>query len=346
MEQEDVSWYIHYPLYLLSLLYGLAIRVRFFLYSSGILHARKLPCKVISIGNITVGGSGKTPMAIFMAEYLANRGLRTAIVSRGYGGSLKGGEAIVSDGSNILLGPKEAGDEPYLMAKKLRDVIVAVGANRYKIGSDIINRFKTQCIILDDGFQHIRLKREMDILLIDSARGFGNSYLIPRGILREPLDGIGRADVLMIKNNNKKDLYLGAKVPTISFHYRPTRLEGLDGESKMDISVLKRKRVFAMAGIANPEAFIKTLKDTGAEVISTLFYPDHHWYSLHDLKDIKEKIKRMQGGVELVVTTEKDMARLRHLPDPGINIYAVGVELIIEDLAAFQDVLAPLVGET
>jgi tetraacyldisaccharide 4'-kinase len=317
------------------------------LYSSGILRAKKLPCKVISIGNITVGGSGKTPMAIFTAEYLANRGLRTAIISRGYGGSFKGGGAIVSDGSSVLLGPKEAGDEPYLMAKKLKDVIVAIGTNRYKVGSDIINRFKTQFIILDDGFQHIRLKREMDILLIDSARGFGNKHLIPRGILREPLDGIGRADVLMMKNNDKKDLCLGENIPTISFHYRPTRLESLDGESKMDISVLKGKKVLAMAGIANPEAFIKTLKDTGAKVISTLFYPDHHWYSLHDLEEIKEKIKRMQGGVELVVTTEKDMVRLRHLPDTGLNnIYAVGIELIIEDLAAFQDALAPLVGET
>jgi tetraacyldisaccharide 4'-kinase len=347
MEGERVVWPLSTSLYLLSLIYSRAVKARLSLYSRGLLPAKKLPCRVISVGNITVGGSGKTPMTIFLADYLRKKGCRTVVVSRGYGNTLKGGIGVVSDGTKTILTPRKGGDEPYLMSKRLKGVPVVVGGDRYSAGLAAIGRFDPHCIILDDGFQHLRLKRDLNILLFDSSRGIGNGHLLPRGILREPLDGIGRADLVMIKGNGKEGFAPAGDLPTVSFRYRPAGLVSLGGERE-DVSLLQGKRVIAVAAIANPSSFVNTLKECGAEVLSTLFYPDHHWYGREDIGRIREEANRFKGRAGMIVTTEKDMVRLggmAAMKRVGLETYALPVEVVIDDMKRLEELLDPLIAE-
>ncbi|MBI5810633.1 MAG: tetraacyldisaccharide 4'-kinase, partial [Deltaproteobacteria bacterium] len=182
MRDEHTGLAPHIALYLLSILYGASVRMRASLFAIGLIKTKRLPCRVVSIGNLTVGGSGKTPMVMHMADILQKKGRRVVILCRGYKGSAKGVNAV-SDGRTVLLGYKEAGDEPYLLARRLKGVPVVVGRDRYKSGLYAIEAFSPDVILLDDGFQHIRLARDVNILLVDSKEGFGNGHLLPRGLL-------------------------------------------------------------------------------------------------------------------------------------------------------------------
>ncbi|MCP3676058.1 MAG: tetraacyldisaccharide 4'-kinase, partial [Deltaproteobacteria bacterium] len=264
-----------------------------------------------------------------------------------YGNTLKGGIGVVSDGTKTFLTPRKGGDEPYLMAKRLKGVPVVVGADRYSAGLAAIRRFDPHCIILDDGFQHLRLKRDLNILLIDSSRGFGNGHLLPRGILREPIDGAGRADLVMMKGNGEEEIAPVSDLPTVSFWYRPSGLISLEGERE-EVSLLQGKRVIAVAAIANPSSFVKTLEECGAEVLSTLFYPDHHWYGREDIGRIREEANCFKGRAEMIVTTEKDMVRLggmAAMKRVGLETYALPVEVVMDEMRPLEELLAPLVTE-
>ncbi|MFQ5586463.1 MAG: tetraacyldisaccharide 4'-kinase [Thermodesulfobacteriota bacterium] len=347
MEGERDEWPLRIPLYLLSCIYSRAVKTRVSLYSRRLLPKKELPCRVISVGNITVGGSGKTPMTIFLADYLKKRGCRSVVVSRGYGNTLKGRIGVVSDGTKTLLTPKKGGDEPYLMARRLKGVPVVVGGDRYSTGLAAVRRFDPHCIILDDGFQHVQLRRDLNILLIDSSRGFGNGHLLPRGILREPLDGIKRADMMMIKENGEEGIAPASGIPKVSFRYRAASLVSLGGERE-EVSLLEGKRVIAVAAIANPSSFIETLKKCGAEVLSSLFYSDHHWYGREDIGRIREEAHRLRGSAEMIVTTEKDMVRLGGMASMkrvGLETYALPVEVVIDDMKRLEELLDPLIAE-
>ncbi len=187
-----------FPLFLFSLLYGLVVSLRILLYQKGIFQSRSLPCKVISVGNITLGGTGKTPFVCWLAERIQGEGYRVAVLSRGYKGNFSGSFSLVSDGERTLCDVRQGGDEPYLMAQKLKGIPVIVGPQRWISGRYAVERFRTEVVILDDGFQHLPLKRDLDLLLIDSSLPFGNGHLFPRGILREPLSGLSRADALIL----------------------------------------------------------------------------------------------------------------------------------------------------
>jgi len=334
LSQGDEKGFLYYsaflPLYLLSLLYGIGVRFGFFLYRIGIFKTRRLGCKVISIGNITVGGSGKTPMAIFLAEKLKEKGKKVVILSRGYKGKIKD-IGVVSDGENLLLYPEDAGDEPYLMAAKLKTVPVIVGRDRYTTGLYAIERFKPDVIILDDGFQHIRLHRDMDILLIDGARGFGNGYLFPLGVLREQLKGLKRASLIMIKESNPPlipPLKKGVNYPTISFNYKAGAIVNLANSSRLPIAVLKNKKIVALSGIADPKSFKHTLEGLGTSVIKEIAYPDHHDYTDKDIQIIVGEAE----GADMVITTAKDAVKLKSLPIEHLPIYALDIEVDIENL--------------
>ncbi len=181
-----------------SYAYGFLMRARARLYQDGILAARRLPCRVVSIGNITAGGTGKTPMTIRVAKMIRDQGYRVAVISRGYRGRLEKRGGIVSDGSTILVGPRDAGDEPYLMASLLEGIPVVVGSRRYEAGLLTVAHFRPHVIVLDDAFQHLRLQRDLNILLLDSRAPFGNGHVLPRGRLREPLRALGRAHVFVL----------------------------------------------------------------------------------------------------------------------------------------------------
>lgn len=338
-------------LYLPSLLYGIGVRLRFFLYRIGFFKTRKLACKVISVGNITVGGSGKTPMAIYLAERLRERGKKVVILSRGYKGKIKD-VGVVCNGENILLDPEEAGDEPYLMAAKLKTVPVIVGRDRYRTGIYAVERFKPDVILLDDGFQHIRFARDIDIVLIDSRRGFGNGYLFPMGILREPLYGLKRASFFMIKGNElgirnyelQITNFKKQNKPFISFNYKPQAVINLVDGSKLSVDILKGKKVIALSGIAEPKSFSETLKELGAIIIREIIYPDHHFYTSDDLRRINVAME----DAEFIVTTEKDGVKLKRLfPDRNIQgqaiketpIYTIAIDINIKNTKDFNEIL-------
>lgn len=304
----------------LALLYRSVLFLRDEAYRRGWVRRGSLPRPVISVGNLTVGGTGKTSFVMYLAEVLKEEGFHPAVLSRGY--RRKGrGAALVSDGGGLLLGPKEAGDEPYLLAKKLPGVPVAVGKDRKKAGELLLGKADISHFILDDGFQYRALERDLEVVMIDAWDPFGGGHLLPWGLLREPPSALRRADVVCISRADQvpgealrklrgkvSDMAPGALL--LECAYAPCGLVTPDGDVPPD--ELKGKKVVALSGIGNPRAFERTLVDLGAEVFP-LRFPDHHRYTRKDL----ERATRLaeEVGAEAVVTTEKDEVRLpRDLP--------------------------------
>lgn len=332
-------------LYPLSLLYGVGVGLKLAMYRTGLLKQEKVPAAIISVGNLTAGGSGKTPMAILLARFLRGKGEKVVVVSRGYKGTARGVSAV-SDGEKVLLGPARAGDEPYLMARLLKGVPVVVGADRVKAALFCVKNFAARFIILDDGYQHIRLFRDLNILLVDSGAGFGNMRLLPMGPLREPLEGIKRADLVMVKGGplSKRESAIIRRYgkPVLGFCYNPVGLIDIIKKNILSPGEFKGKKVLAVAAIARPEGFLKTLKGLGVGVASTLLYPDHHTYMPGDVDDIKKTFT--STGAQAVITTEKDGVKLEGLlkKAKGLTVYALSIEAVMEDPAALERVMAPL----
>ncbi len=330
------------PLYLLSLPYGWGVRLRILLYDLGLRKPNRLPCPVISVGNITVGGTGKTPLVMALAQGLKGRGVSVAVLTRGYKG--KGSGNLVSDGQTVFLSPGESGDEPYLMAKALGGIPVLVGKDRFTQGQMALQRFHLQGFLLDDGFQHLQLHRDLNILLIDASIGFGDHHLLPRGLLREPLSHLRRADLFLLTKVEAlescqplevrlRDIHPPA--PVFHSHYEPLGLVGPGGEWEA-LETLKGKKILAFSGIANPRYFVSLLKKCGLEVIKEEIFPDHYVYNTKDLAEIAAKSQ----GLDWIVTTEKDMVRLNHLNTSPLPIRALQIRVRIrEEEAFFQRVI-------
>ena len=339
------------PLYLLSILYGTAVKARLALYSSGLLKAGRLECKVISVGNITVGGTGKTPTVEFISRSLLERGFRVAILSRGYRRTGKG-IGTVSDGKDIFLGPEEAGDEPYMLARRLKTVPVLVGADRHELGRYALERFPLDVIVLDDGFQHIRLKRDLDVLLVDGEKGFGNGYLLPRGPLREPLSGIKRAGIVLIsKASVESDEIAGSirkihPVPGLfKSSYRAEKLVSLWAGEQTGLERLSGSRVMALSAIANPSSFLNLLSSLGGTVVSDCSFPDHYSYKSKELEEVIDKARA--DGADFIVTTEKDAVKLRQLePRMDIPVYylEIGLDMHGEEQRFMEAIIAGIQG--
>ncbi len=339
------------PLYLLSLLYGTAVKVRLALYSSGMLKAGRLGCKVISVGNITVGGTGKTPTVEFIARNLQERGFKVAILSRGYRRAGKG-IGIVSDGRHILLGPEEAGDEPYMLARRLKTVPVLVGPDRHELGRYALERFPLDVIILDDGFQHIRLKRDLDVLLVDGEKGLGNGQMLPRGPLREPVSGIKRAGVVLINKASPESAGIADSIMKIhpvpalfKSCYRAERLVSLWSGEKTGLERLSGSKVMALSAIANPSSFLNLLSSLGGTVVSDCSFPDHYSYSLKELEEVIDKAR--VAGADSIVTTEKDAVKLGHLdPRMEMPVYylEIGLDMHGEEQRFMEAIIAGIQG--
>ncbi len=304
-------------LFLLSLLYRGLVRQRIRLYRCGVFKSRKLPCMVISVGNITVGGVGKTPVVIYIVELLKALGYNVAVLSRGYKGKMYKQGGIVSDGQKVYMSSAAAGDEPYLMAQKLKDVPVLIGKNRFEMGCKAIRRFYTQILVMDDGFQHIQLDRDIDLLLLDSARPFGNGYCIPRGPLREPLAGIKRAGAIVLTRHESTVCQAGTdlkkeigdeKTPVFRCEHVPTRLSVAGSGPSLAVTSLKGRKLFAFSGISRNDSFRKTVTDLGGTIDGYVDFFDHHPYSSEDLLLIWKQATQFK--VDNVVTTEKDYVRI------------------------------------
>ena len=318
------------------------------LFRKGLFESRKLPCSVISVGNITLGGSGKTPTVHYISQLLRANNLRVAVLSRGYKG--KGGNKIniVSDEHRVLLSPEVSGDEPYMLAKKLNGTPVLTSKNRFTLGEYALKHFNSNVLILDDGFQHVRLKRDMDLVLLDTGIISSHNRLFPRGILREPLKNLKRADAFIITRvNNQKDYNMMSRAikritENAAIFFGDFQVKHLLDPSGQDkgLGYLKGKRVLAFSGIANPKYFSLSLQELGAIVVEELVFPDHHWYSAKDW----DRIGRLSEKVDFAVTTEKDMVKIEKTFFDNIETLALSIELCLDREEEFRGFLLERIG--
>lgn len=291
-----------------ALLYGMALRVRALLYQSGVLEIHKLPCPVISIGNITVGGTGKTPATLLVAQELQKRGYRVAVLSRGYGGSLEGQVAIVSDGNALQLSPEQAGDEPCLLARSLSGLMVVIGADRYQAGLLALEQLKPDVLLLDDGFQHIRLHRDLNILLLDATRPFGNGWPLPLGLLREPRTAVKRAELFIFTRCRPGQVIPDLGLPSCCSEHCLTGFNHLKTGEELSFETLQQGRVAAFAGIADPTSFFRGLQGLGIQLIDTLALSDHEPYAAEGVMALEQFATA--SAADWLITTAKDGVKL------------------------------------
>ena len=271
---------------------------------------------MVSIGNLTTGGTGKTPAVQWLAEWAREEGFHAAVLSRGYGSRHGKGVLVVSDGKTLLTGPDEAGDEPCLLAKNLRDIPVLTAKNRYHAGLMAHNAYGCDFYILDDGFQHISLRRDLDLVLMDAAKPFGNGRLLPGGPLREPISHLKRADAFIFTRSREgmADKKTPDRLPAGFPHkplfwstHRPKAVIFPHSNQTFGPEFMKGKRVVAFAGIARPETFEKTLTKLGADILFFKRFRDHHPFSRQDLLHLVGRKEIL--GADFLITTEKDWVR-------------------------------------
>ncbi len=330
-------------LLMLSKLYGCGVSLRSSLYEKGFLRAKELPCTVISIGNLTSGGTGKTPMAIKTAALVNGMGYKTAVVSRGYKGGAEKNGGIVSDGKQVLMEHEMAGDEPLMIAEKLNGVPVAVGAVRYDTGMLAVNRFSSEVIILDDGFQHIKLKRDINIVLLDCERPFGSGFLLPRGTLREPAAAVSRADAVILTRTDSVPDDVRAETmekirgmvpgkPVFCAFHSPFISRGLSERTDS----LNGLKVYGFSGLADNNSFRQTLKQLGCELAGFSDFPDHHRYSDGDLEKVSRQAE--EAGADCIAATEKDHVKIRRMNSCPKDIAVIGIEISMgDDEERFRD---------
>lgn len=312
-------------LYGLSCLYCALVRISLSLYRFKLLRTEYLPCKVISLGNITVGGTGKTPTAQALAAAIRDAGYKVAILNRGYRAKSRDRVGLVSDGKKIHMTAEEAGDEAYLLAKNLPGVPVLIGKRRDVTGRYAVKKFGVDVVILDDGYQHWRLYRDIDIVLVDVTNTFGNNHVLPRGTLREPLKNLQRAHAFLLTKVDQTDSSAKEKlkrflcrinpraVITESVH-DPKYLYHLEQWFNRGVESLRKepdiigRQLLTFCGIGNPKSFENTLVGMGAICTSSIRYPDHHQYTLEDMHHIMQEALTHQ--VDYIVTTEKDAVKI------------------------------------
>ena len=334
----------------LSFIYERIVQLRLWLYRKRLWRERSLGCLVISIGNLTVGGTGKTPVVEKFARALQAGGRRVAILSRGYKSVPRKRSLldrllkqnidpprVVSDGKSILLDSLTAGDEPYMLAHNLNDVVVLVDKDRVKGGRFAIDKWKVDTLLLDDGLQYLHLKHRLDIVLVDRQAPFGNEFLLPRGTLREPPRNLRRASYIFItKNSGEPNGELVNRIrrynrtaEIIECAHQPLYLQNVRSGERLPLEQLRGKFVGSICGIAAPESFEGALKKLGAEVDLAKRYIDHHYYTEAELQSFISRCVRRD--LEMIVTTEKDAVRMPRLPEADVKvpIYFLRVEIKI-----------------
>ena len=330
----------------LSFVFWCIVKLRVLLYQKRIFRSQALGCHVIVVGNITMGGTGKTPVAEYLAKLLLSMGRKPAIISRGYKSKSEPRykkfwrwlvhapeqpPKIVSDGNEIFMDSEHAGDEPYMLAKDLKGVPVIVDKDRVKAGRYAIKRFQVDVLILDDGYQYLRLAPTLRIVLVDCTNPFGNYYLIPRGILREPLRSLDRASlILMTKSNGKRnplleqDLsYANSRAPLVECAHRPCYFVSQDGTSVLPLESIQGKKVALFCAIASPQSFEKFISDLEPKIIYRKRYLDHHRFSEAELSSIDEHSQ----SADYLITTEKDIVRIPEYYKFQAPLYYLRVEV-------------------
>jgi tetraacyldisaccharide 4'-kinase len=315
----------------LSVLYSAVTRTRLTLYRRGTFHSTRLDRPVISVGNITTGGTGKTPLVEWISRTLAEAGRKVCILTRGYGRDNPGRMVVVSDGTTVLATPSEAGDEPFLLATNLVGTAAVISnADRVAAGKEAISRFNTDCFVLDDGFQHLRLERDLNIVTIDATNPWGGGHLLPYGRLREPLSGLNRADCIVITRtdqvNNLTTLHneirkYGADVPVFESRMVTSRVTTLHDSSAALVPPLA-----AFCAVGNQRSFFEAVTH---EVVLQKAFPDHHRYTQSDIDSLIDEARR--AGAKSLITTAKDAVKLRSLSF-SLPCYVQEIEPLIENV--------------
>ncbi len=340
------------------------VQLRLWLYRKRILRDQPLGCLVLVVGNLTVGGTGKTPVVEMFAKALRDRGRKVAILSRGYKSKApplwqkwwfwlnhiaEPPPRVVSDGVKVWLDSEVAGDEPYMLARNLPGVVVLVDKNRVKAGAYAIKQFGCDTLILDDGYQYLPLKGRLNLLLIDKTNPFGNGFTLPRGILREPIKHLARASyVLLTKSKGVRDTELEAMihkfnpgVEIIECAHQPQYLQHIATGERLPLTALAGRKIGAFSGIAAPEGFEAFLREAGAHLATTRRFVDHHRFTPQDLVDVFAEAQA--AGVELMITTEKDAVRINESEKTTIPCYYLRLEIdILRGAADFQEAVSKI----
>lgn len=341
-------------------LYGAIADLRQLLYRKGTFKSYDLGVPTISVGNITVGGTGKTPLVAFIADILAKNGEKVCVLTRGYGRENPKERVLVSDGETIFADALQAGDEPFELARKLlgKSIIIA-DAKRAEAGFWAREEYKISAFILDDGFQHVRLKRELDIVLLDATNPFGNYKLLPAGDLREPVKSLKRASIVVISRANLVENSKISNLKSEISNFNPnceifvskneivkiTRLKDFSkdkkfgSENSISLSFDSETRFAAFCALGNPDNFFNQLRAENYDLAHTYKFPDHHFYSSNDI--LKLEKTAIAKGAEVLLTTAKDAAKLAHL-NFNLSCYVVESGLIFDNESAFVKIIQDL----
>ena len=351
-EFPSLGWF----LFLLSLIYQFLTQTRALFYEKGVLKQKKVSCPVISIGNLVAGGTGKTPMTIYLAGLAKRHGYNPVVISRGYKGESETKGGIVSDGETILMDARSAGDEPYMMAESLKNIPVIVGSDRYQSCMVALREFRADLIILDDAFQHLQLSRDMDIVLMDYQRPAGNGRLLPRGPLRESIGALKRGDIFIFTRSvtsspswsreldaelTGKPVFLTTHQPYV--HHVEKGTKSMPGDKltigeETGLDIVKGKRIYFFSGIARNSEFRNSVSVYGGVEAGFLEFPDHHFYSMEEMEIIFRNSEK--GGAELLVTTEKDFMRMSGKVHWPLDLVVIGVKIDLkENKASFENLI-------
>jgi tetraacyldisaccharide 4'-kinase len=343
-----------------SKVFHVLINIRQWLYNMRIFRDKTLGVQVIAIGNLTVGGTGKTPVVEKFARELRDAGRNVAILSRGYRSKPKPfvemmldklflredqtPPRVVSDGKSLLLDSNMAGDEPYMLASNLRDVVVLVDKDRVKSGRYAIEKFGCDTLLLDDGFQYWELRgRRHDVVLVDRQQPFGNEHLLPRGTLREPPSHLSRAQTIFITKSDgkteelrKRIAELNSEAAVIECVHHPLYFEDIFTGERKTLDFLQGKKVSSLSGIAQPESFEQSLVSLRAELVYSKRFADHHRFTQQEVLNVINRAKKRQADV--IITTQKDAVRFPKIDRRDLPIYFMRVEIkIVNGANDFQD---------
>jgi len=343
-----------------SKVFAVLVKSRRFLYNARILRDSTLGVQVIAVGNLTVGGTGKTPVVEKFARELRDAGRNVAILSRGYRSkppplhkslldrlllrTVTTPPRVVSDGKSLLLDSEMAGDEPYMLASNLKDVVVLVDKNRVKSGRYAIEHLGCDTLLLDDGFQYWDLQgRRHDVVLIDRQQPFGNEKLLPRGTLREPPSHLARAHTIFITKSDGNTKELRERITSLNPHaaiiecvHQPLYFEDVFTGDRSGLELLKGKRVASLSGIAQPESFEQSLVKLGAELVYSKRFADHHRFTQQEIINAINRAKKRQA--EMIITTQKDAVRFPKIDRRDLPFYFMRVEIkIVSGADDFRD---------
>ena len=338
---------------LFAYIYGKIASLRNTLYDRGVFEAFDTGVRVISVGNITAGGTGKTPLVAYIAGILAERGETVCILTRGYGRKDAAKRVLVTDGKTILTDAEHAGDEPFELANKLLGkAIIIADADRVSAAEWALRKFDVTTFLLDDGFQHRKVKRDLNIVCIDATDAFAEAEMLPAGRLRESLDGLRRADAVIITRSNligdisnlkleisnlvsgvpvfMAENRLSGMIKLEEFHAKPQRSQSEESEESEE---REDRKALAFCAIGNPESFFEQLRRENVDVVGTRAFRDHHIYSQNDLMEVEQKAR--ESGAAILLTTAKDAVKLSNL-NFEIPVFVVEIEVKIQDSDEFS----------